>query len=872
MGNSPTAGLIVEAVLLLGAAGELSLDPATGGLWPLGLVVALLLISHRYAPFRLLAILSCAGGIIWFHDALRQILLTIVEFLPFVWLSSAACLMYVGVALLTLLKGEALASLLPGLSDHHTSNFFFLVIVWIFLLLRTSWIDARHKWRAVTLSILVLVLMHIVMVIGHRDGALPEHLWANPLWRTIAAALVALPFGSIPKRASSSLPLRHTMTAMVGGMAAAMLLLVGFRTPVTRVIFDDSHGPWERTDVAYTSGEWGRDTVYNYRLLFEAQKQLGITAERVSKGEDLALSLRGARANTVLVLKTPMQEYSPITRQVIQDWIAQGGLAVAIADHTDLFGMTQRLNHLVSSAGVRFDATAVFDAAGGLTRPVTRGVDVLLGASQSLGQPLLFQTGTSLTVEGISGLSLFHYGLSYAEPADYTRPNHFGSLQPQIKIAYRNHAAEWFVPISFYGGGWLLVGDSTPWSNFSFAMPGYLQWWKGLMAVAEFRAAWTMVNWGTACLAVLLVLLAIWSSAAVQMLVLVTISMIITVGVATYRGALTVPDVSNVTWQQGNTAVVEFLKGMQPAGSLNYSHLFAALPRWHRIPRLSPIAKPPQDHREAFLLHPNGAQFDPDGWAEYVRAGGHLILVDDPWNAGLTESRRLLAALDIQLQLSTRSALRSLEMAPTAMAVWERVPEVHLEPLRPTAILRGRLSQWHRFEIGKGKLDVNLNGFGLSDLSIGDIWGGKIPGVYASDVHSELATILGGESPAALASLTLPFLSVPSQIEYSLAFADGKSETNVLESNCMVPPTSRSAAELLWCNTAEWLAGKQSGPWIMVAPGQWRTQYPVRLANGQEYMGQIVANAETWTLTEWVHDGMWGDDTTHRVIFRAVAK
>lgn len=314
MGNSPTAGLIVEAVLLLGAAGELSLDPATGGLWPLGLVVALLLISHRYAPFRLLAILSCAGGIIWFHDALRQILLTIVEFLPFVWLSSAACLMYVGVALLTLLKGEALASLLPGLSDHHTSNFFFLVIVWIFLLLRTSWIDARHKWRAVTLSILVLVLMHIVMVIGHRDGALPEHLWANPLWRTIAAALVALPFGSIPKRASSSLPLRHTMTAMVGGMAAAMLLLVGFRTPVTRVIFDDSHGPWERTDVAYTSGEWGRDTVYNYRLLFEAQKQLGITAERVSKGEDLALSLRGARANTVLVLKTPMQEYSPIIR------------------------------------------------------------------------------------------------------------------------------------------------------------------------------------------------------------------------------------------------------------------------------------------------------------------------------------------------------------------------------------------------------------------------------------------------------------------------------------------------------------------------------------------------------------------------------
>ena len=51
-------------------------------------------------------------------------------------------------------------------------------------------------------------------------------------------------------------------------------------------------------------------------------------------------------------------------------------------------------------------------------------------------------------------------------------------------------------------------------------------------------------------------------------------------------------------------------------------------------------------------------------------------------------------------------------------------------------------------------------------------------------------------------------------------------------------------------------------------PQVWETSNAVRLGDGQSYVGRLDLRNDEVVWVEWLHDGAWGDDPTHRLIVK----
>lgn len=240
---------------------------------------------------------------------------------------------------------------------------------------RTWFLEHEHKLRSLTCDLIAVGFTLSLYVIATWWQVLSGHQSAT-LWSDRALGLVcATAFWSVqrwlllqqlPRSGKQSFAPIHLQAPRLLSAPAGLCGLVlgagivsiwhdpGFLKP-GRVMIDECHSDWEKSDLPMETEFYGTKTVYNYAYLKELLEKHypSVTTNR----EPLTKGL--LRTCDVLILKTPTKPYTPEEVAVVRDFVARGGGLWLIGDHTNIFGMNTYLNQIAETWGIHFNADAV---------------------------------------------------------------------------------------------------------------------------------------------------------------------------------------------------------------------------------------------------------------------------------------------------------------------------------------------------------------------------------------------------------------------------------------------------------------------------------------------------------------------------------
>ena len=267
---------------------------------------------------------------------------------------------------------------------------------------------------------------------------------------------------------SANLPRRWAL-GMVAS-ALAMLCLVGGwgwedpgRTKTGRLIIDEGHSAWEKTNRPYDTEWYGEESGYNYYCLAQFLGYYYQVRHNSAKITDTVLA-----DCDILVLKTPTSAFAPEEIDAVERFVRRGGGLLLIGDHTNVFGMSTYLNGIARRFGLHYNYDATYDLpTGGLS---------LYERPRLLAHPIVqwlppFLFGTSCTLDvppgaaiPMQGYALRVAGHDYAATSFFTKKTdgpHIGfGLFPQLGA------------VKCQRGRVAAFTDSTVFSNFWMFMPG----------------------------------------------------------------------------------------------------------------------------------------------------------------------------------------------------------------------------------------------------------------------------------------------------------------------------------------------------------------------------------------------------------------
>lgn len=287
-----------------------------------------------------------------------------------------------------------------------------------------------------------------------------------------------------------------TVVATWCWLAAAFALVADFGSPSKRlrVLVDDAHNVhWNRADRRLDENWFGDFSTYNLALACEilaaSHDVVAFTGESIDSG-----LLAGV---DVLVLKTPEIDYTEDELRAISSYVTNGGGLLLVGDHTDLMGMSGRLNTLASLGGVafRFDAVSAIQSGGFVS---TARSPVLSHPALGMTPRIELMTGCSLALWG-SAQPLLTVQDGLAQVGDYTRPSYFGVgsgdgrnfVGPTV-IAAQGRCGK---------GNVVAFSDSTILSSFAVWVGDRTRMWEGLVRLAATPArSVTLFRLGIVCL------------------------------------------------------------------------------------------------------------------------------------------------------------------------------------------------------------------------------------------------------------------------------------------------------------------------------------------------------------------------------------
>jgi len=320
--------------------------------------------------------------------------------------------------------------------------------------------------------ILAYAVLRILVLVAFRQE-LPANGLETSEWMTLlsflpAAWLLGSPVALVEPEddtpATRSLVGRTLLAAI---LAFSFTLAMGWVDPgVTkqgRILFDDSHGPWEPTDIPFDENQFTQQVSYTYSSLYKMLSWY-YPVDRIKTGP---ISPERLADVDVLIVKTPTTAFTDAEVAAIENFVAHGGGLFAIGDHTNLFGMTTYINKVVRPFGFSFrkddtfnliaEAQTIWEAPWLRPHPIARLTD-----------RFEFETSATITAPLISRAPIIGYSMG-SELADYTRPGFFGELHLDERDDFG-----FFIQhgVSYYGEGRVaLFSDSTPFSNFSIFFP-----------------------------------------------------------------------------------------------------------------------------------------------------------------------------------------------------------------------------------------------------------------------------------------------------------------------------------------------------------------------------------------------------------------
>lgn len=450
----------------------------------------------------------------------------------------------------------------------------------------TPWLTALIYFKLITIQArlaLFLIPVALALTVDLASGYwISTALFTDPIFRfilAIAPVVITAWFSRLKFKETLSL-----QSIFIPAVLSGLVVLAIPVAPISAVTFDESHGEWETVKSAFGPSDFGRGANYTYSLLFEKTKRLvGKSNILENEGDKLP------EIDTLLVIKMPTVPLTEEFSKKLEDWVERGGRLLLVADHTDLYDTTQNSNALLKKHfGISINSDATYDSIGMPAIPTTAFAGGMLGRIDAHNQPVAWQTGASFQSIPLRSVELMTYGLSFAEPGDYSRPNRFGPFVPDLSKRYFNHSALIATP---HGSGSVAVLlDSTPWSNFSIFRVEYTRMLRGLVNALEHTIHINLLS------VLALTLPAIALASIFFQLRFLNLLLSALIGATLAAGF----SIGSISWTKnvdsrdfglrvvaGHTARLEFLKQILVPGERNYSRIVSATGKYGMMPLAS---------------------------------------------------------------------------------------------------------------------------------------------------------------------------------------------------------------------------------------------------------------------------------------------
>lgn len=352
--------------------------------------------------------------------------------------------------------------------------------------------------------VMLAIFITAMIFVEHESETVHVEVFWLP-WITAVSFLPLIPFLSrwVPwpgdalrspvQAAGTSYPVRRGLsTAMLCLACLGLVTHVHFWDPGVpkqgRVLLDEAHSKWERTDKPFNTDWYGHEAVYNYYSMAQYLRhyyQFGVNMEDKLTPEMLS-------NYDVLILKTPTEEYSEEEIDAIVDFVHQGGGLFAFGEHTNVFGSSVFLNAVTRRFGIAFRYDSVFDIEG---KWVQLYFPKKLGRHPIMQDVPFFRFAVSCSIATdswnvrpvVRGTGLWNLPISYAA----------GNFYPHVadKSYAKFGAFNQMVSTAAGRGRVAAFGDSTVYSNFLAFYPGKPELLLGTVDWLNRSNQWGWINW-----------------------------------------------------------------------------------------------------------------------------------------------------------------------------------------------------------------------------------------------------------------------------------------------------------------------------------------------------------------------------------------
>ena len=342
-------------------------------------------------------------------------------------------------------------------------------------------------YMIVRYALMLLLFTYLMYFVGYFDDV----LWIDLFWNRAVAFLSFIPLVLILAKA---FPLQRTGETIIAGLqldhfstldhirkgiavlavALGVFFFVayqGFQDPGKlkegRILLDEKHSDWEKSDRKYDTKWYGNESGYNYWSMSDFLSYY----YTIDKNEDKDLTSSLLKNYDVVLLKNPTYPYSKKEVKALVGFVEDGGGVFLMGEHTNVFGTSVPLNTVGRHFGFFFRYDSVFDMEKKFEQlwhvpklmpsPIVHNQKKFLFATSCSIEPLSYfgRTRNAAVAGGLWSLPIEYASGNFYPQADLRTDMTFGPLIQMITATYGKGRAIGF-------------SDSTTFSNFSAHLPG----------------------------------------------------------------------------------------------------------------------------------------------------------------------------------------------------------------------------------------------------------------------------------------------------------------------------------------------------------------------------------------------------------------
>jgi hypothetical protein len=248
-----------------------------------------------------------------------------------------------------------------------------------------------------------------------------------------------------------------------------------------RVMVVERHSAWEPTSPHYDTTRYGEDPSYTYAAIYD----YGTHYYQMSRlSESANIDDESLSQCDVLVIKTPTEPYRSDEAAAVARFVGRGGGLLMIGDHTNCDRWSTHLNAVARPFGFQFRYDILFPVGSPyveLIQPPAIPHPIL----QDVG-PFHFAGTCSIDPGASLGRAVVLTTGKWSLPPDYHTENYFPQAEYRPDMRYGAFIQLWSTR---YGRGRVLaIADSTLFSNFCTFEPGKSELMLGMLEWLNHRS------------------------------------------------------------------------------------------------------------------------------------------------------------------------------------------------------------------------------------------------------------------------------------------------------------------------------------------------------------------------------------------------